>query len=393
MIGDKFIIDAVSHGYDYAPENRAVTCSEEHYRRLGLFISLRGHQPLESTEPGYAMTPLEFAVRWTPEAIAHALFVESDVDMTVYHPVDIASHCTNGVSRWDIGKGLRDIAPDRVKLYGFVDTFDPDREKVFDQMKAQAEAGVIGFKFYPSNGFFDENRILVVAKYDDPEHAFPYFEHARSLGIKHLAFHKAQPVGPGTVEALKVNDISTAAAAFPDMTFEVVHDGWHFLDECSMQLRIIPNIFANLECTINLIVRQPRRFAEILGRFLLYAGPNRLLYASGCAVAHPEPVLKAFMDFEMPKDLRDDYGFPEVTDEDKAKILGLNFARMHKFDIPTIKEKIKNDKWSKLRAKGKPAPWSEHRRIINSPEYPHKRYKEGDFTKEDYRAFEFGVEL
>lgn len=393
MLDDKFVIDAVAHGYDYAPENRAECCDEERYRRLGLFMTLRGHQPLESTEPGFAMSPEEFLVRWPAESIAHALFVESDVDMAVYHPVSIPAHCKNGVSRWDIGTSLRDIAPDRVKLYGFVDTFDPDRDRVFDEMRRQAAEGVIGFKFYPSSGFFDSDRILITAKYDSPEHAFPYFEHARSLGIRHLAFHKAQPVGPGTVDALQVNDISTAAAAFPDMSFEVVHDGWHFLDECSMQLRIIPNIFANLECTINLIVRQPRRFAEILGRFLLYAGSSRLLYASGCAVAHPEPVLQAFRDFEMPKDLREGYGFPEVTDEDKENILGLNFARLHNFDIPAIKEKIKDDHWSKLRAEGKRPPWSEHRQIINSPDYSPKRYKAEDFTEADYRAYKFGVAL
>ena len=37
------------------------------------------------------------------------------------------------------------------------------------------------------------------------------------------------------------------AAAFPDMTFEVVHSGWAFLDDCAFQLQMNPNIYANLE--------------------------------------------------------------------------------------------------------------------------------------------------
>ena len=44
------------------------------------------------------------------------------------------------------------------------------------------------------------------------------------------------------------------------------------------------NFILPLFIDINLVIRQPRRFAEILERFLLYAGPYRPLYASGCAV-------------------------------------------------------------------------------------------------------------
>ena len=393
MIDGKFVIDAVSHGYDYAPQNRAESCEIDRYRRLGLFMAVRSHAVLESAEPGLCLAPEEYLVRWTPEAIANTLFVESDVDMTCYHEVRIDAHTAEGVSRWDTGVGLRDIAPDRVLLYAYVDTFAPDRERVFDEMRDKVSKGAVGFKFYPSNGMFDENRTLVQAKYDDPEHAYPYFEHARSLGIRHLAFHKAQPVGPGTIEALKVNDLTTAAGAFPDMTFEVVHDGYHFIDECSSQLRIVPNIYANLEVTMNLIVRQPRRFAEILGRFLLYAGSSRLLHATGCIFQHPEPILKAFRDFEMPKDLKEGYGYPDVTDEDKANILGLNFARLHNVDITAVRERIKDDHWSQLRRKGKPAPWTAHRRIINEASYPFVKYAQQDFTENDWRAFTHGIAL
>src|ERR1700728_1541939 len=134
MIDNKFVIDAVTHGYDYGPANRAESCSLEKYRRLGLFMTLRGHQPLESTAPGFALQPEEFTARWEPEAMAHALFVESDTDMAIYHPVRIDAYCKAGISRWDIGQGLQKIAPDRVKLYGFVDSFDPDRERVLDEM-------------------------------------------------------------------------------------------------------------------------------------------------------------------------------------------------------------------------------------------------------------------
>ena len=204
---------------------------------------------------------------------------------------------------------MQRIAPDRVLLYGCVDTFDDDRGRVFESMERMVEQGAVGFKFYPSNGFFDVSKHkLVQMLYDDPERAFPFFEKARELGVMHLAFHKAQPVGPGPVEAVHYEDVSTAALAFPDMTFEVVHAGWAFLEEAGIQLMLHDNIYANLECVVNLVVRHPRRFAHIIGTLLRYGGPERILYATGCAVNHADPILERFMAFEMPEELVDGYG-------------------------------------------------------------------------------------
>ena len=39
------------------------------------------------------------------------------------------------------------------------------------------------------------------------------------------------------------------------------------------------------------------------------------------------------MKLEIPEDLRDGYGYPQITREDKEKILGLNFARMMGIDV------------------------------------------------------------
>lgn len=387
MLDDKLVIDGVAHAYDVSIGNRTPGMNPDAYRRMALHMTLRGHQALESTTPPFPLSPEEFTARWEPEELAHAFFVESDVDIAVHHAVRIDAYF-KGASMWEAGLGLRDIAPDRVLLYGYVDTFNPDRDETFEDMARQVEQGAKGFKFYPSSGFFDENRRLISAKYDDPDDAFPYFEKARSLGIRNLAFHKAQPVGPGSIESLQVNDLTVAAAAFPDLKFEVVHDGWHFLDECSMQLKGSHNIYANLEGTMNLIVRQPMRFAHILGRFMLYAGSKRILYASGCALAHPEPILQAFKDFEMPRELREGFGYPEVTEDDKANILGLNFARLHDIDVPEVKRRIANDKWSQLRAKGKPAPWTKRRAQLARPDYPHERFTKEDFTAEDWSYYD-----
>ena len=367
-----FIIDGVAHGYHFGVDNKADGVAVDRVERFGRFAHQMGHMATESLRPGYCLTYEEFVARWNPEDLAHALFVEGGVDMAVYHAVEISHYYKDGVSRLDTGLEMKALAPDRVLVYGYVDTFGDER-RAFDQMEQGAEQGVSGFKFYPSNGFYDHdaNR-LVTMFYDTPDRAYKYFEKARSLGVTHLAFHKAQPVGPGPTGAVAVEDVSTAAVAFPDLTFEIVHDGWAFLEQAALQLKLHSNIYANLECVDNLIVRAPRRFAQILGTLLDMNAEDRMLFSTGCAVNHPAPIVDAFLDFEMPVDLVEGFGFRHLTPELKTKILGGNMARLHGIDIEGTKQKIKNDHWSQARAKyvaeGGGQPWAAHRRrLARSP--------------------------
>jgi hypothetical protein len=52
------------------------------------------------------------------------------------------------------------------------------------------------------------------------------------------------------------------------------------------------------------------------------------------------------MDFQMPQDLIDGLGYPEVTDAMKRKFLGENFFRLHGRDVSQYMDKVKSDPWS-----------------------------------------------
>lgn len=363
MIGDILVIDGVGHPYNWSDSNRLEHVPPEKFQGLVDFVYYTGHAPVESLEPGYLMSREEFGIKWDAEDLAHAFFVESDVDMVVAHGVEISGFARpGGFSYWPTCIELKKFAPERVFLYGGIDSFDPDRERVFASMEQKVEEGAVGFKFYPSNGLFDpEGNQQVNLLFGDPDRAYPLFEKAQQLGITRIGVHKAQPVGPGSLEGARVEDVSTAAAAFPDLTFEVVHSGWAFAEECALQLMMHGNIYANLEGTIALVVRQPRHFAHILGTLLKYGRPEQLIYASGCALTHPDPILRAFMAFEMPESLREGYGYPEVTLAMKQQILGGNMARLLGVDSDEARTMTDGDRWSELREEGKAAPWSSYR--------------------------------
>ncbi len=372
MYGKSLVVDAVAHAYDRSLVNRSDECSEEEYIR----VQKNSHAQSSALEPkggGFQLSLREYTARWSGEALAETFFLESDVDIVIHHHVHIPYFFKvtpdGGASRWDAGVEMARLAPGRVFLYASVDTFDPDKERVFAEMERRAAEGAVGFKFYPTRGFFDRSsNEFVTARYDDPESAYPFFEKARSLGIKHLAFHKAQPIGPGPINALRPTDLTKAAAAFTDLTFEVVHDGWAFLEESAMQLRSLPNIYANLEIVANLATRQPRRFAHIIGTFLRDGAPERILFASGCGYNHPDPIVRSIIDFEMPEDLCEGYGYPQLTPEIKRNILGLNACAMLGIDPVEKAAELSEDEWSRRRAvnKGKQEPWTARRRSLGA---------------------------
>ena len=70
-------------------------------------------------------------------------------------------------------------------------------------------------------------------------------------------------------------------------------------------------------------------------------GSERLLWGSEAALSGgPMPYLKAFMEMQMPADLREGFGYPEITRHDRENILGLNFARLMGVDVEAKKREL-----------------------------------------------------
>ena len=108
-------------------------------------------------------------------------------------------------------------------------------------------------------------------------------------------------------------------------------------------------MWLNLEASFGLLMNAPRRFAEFLGTFLSSGASDRLIFASGCALAHPLPIIEAFLGFQMPEDLVEGFGAPQLTADMKKNILGHNLLRLHGIDVDVWLEKIAGDQWSRTR--------------------------------------------
>jgi uncharacterized protein len=323
MIDDVFVFDGVAHLFNFEEKNAFGAPGVMFNNHLYAF-----HNALTPDNEPH-LPPEEFLRQWTVGDIRQMVYDESDTDMLVAMPLPLTDLFKDGLSPWQECADLASRDPDRTIFWGSVNPLEG--RKALDLMERQVgEFGARAFKFY--NVRYDYGTPFPW-RMDDPQVAFPIFEKAQELGVNLIGVHKGVPLGPQPIEHTQTWDMDGAAANFPDINFVIFHVGLPFLDETCWQLIRYPNLYASLAATINFLVRAPRMFAEIIGKLLFWCGEDKIVYGSEAPIFHPQWALRAFMDFQIPEDLCQGYGYPQLTDQAKRKILGENLLRLHGMNV------------------------------------------------------------
>jgi predicted TIM-barrel fold metal-dependent hydrolase len=125
------------------------------------------------------------------------------------------------------------------------------------------------------------------------------------------------------------------------MTFVMHHPMPLYFEETLSIASRFPNIYLVASPLFQLSLVKPRLVQELVGQLLQWVGPDRLIYGSeGAMGGNTTRYVQAVMDFKIADDLREGYGYPEVTREDKEKILGLNVARVFGIDLNAKRESL-----------------------------------------------------
>jgi predicted TIM-barrel fold metal-dependent hydrolase len=332
MIGDDAIVfDGVAHVFNFEKKNAFGTAGEMFINHLYAF-----HATL--TPEGEPVMPAEeFLRQWTVDDIDEMVYRNSSTDMLCAMPLPLTDLFRDGLSPWEECAELARRNPDRTMFWGSVNPLEGRR--ALDLMERQVgEFGAKAFKFY--NVRYDYGRPFPW-RMDDPQVAFPVFEKAQELGVNLIGVHKGVPLGPQPIEATQTWDMDGAAANFPDINFVIFHVGLPFIDEVCWQLIRHPNLYASIAATINFVVRAPRQFAETLGKLLFWCGEDKIIYGSEAPIWQPQWALEAFWNFQLPQDLVEGYGYPQLTEQAKRKILGENLLRLHGLDVEETRARLR----------------------------------------------------
>lgn len=356
MLDDIFVINGVSHAYNLRPDNIQPNRWAESLRDLLLALHV-GWNP-----PGVSMSYEDQQTDWSVETLARSLFLETDVDIAITHTLRLDSYMKDGLCRREKTVQACTKYPDRFLGYVGVDPTDGLEvclRELDEQMEELPQA--VGLKLYPS-----QVEPYASWRMDDPRLAFPLFERAREHGLKIIAAHKAAPLGPVPMSPYRINDVEGAAMQFPELNFLIIHGGLAFVDETAQAIARYPNVYADFEITASYLVKAPILFEKVLAEFLLWAGPQKIIYSDGHLVFHSQPILERFRDFQFTEEALNGYGISQLTREDKAAILGGNLAGIIGLDIEAAKARIANDQFAQERQRtGLQPPYSNWRAEVS----------------------------
>ncbi len=333
MYDDYFVFDNVVHMFDNRPSNKI----GEEGRKI--IDSIWGAAKLFSKGPYTAHASFGDDYIKVEEAY-RILFEESDTDMAVAQTVPLMGWFKEGFSPARANRALAEAYPDRVVFCGGVDPLYHGARGALDEMQRQKEEwNAVSFKFYQSqlNGS--------MWRVDDRLVAYPLWEQCLELGVTSVQFHKGLPFGRQLLEHQRPNDIEQAAIDFPNLNFIIHHVGMPFVDDTINIASRHPNVWLALSAWINIYPIQPRAMLDVLGKALMFVGEDRLLYGSEAFVwPSLQPYIETFAGIQMPEDLQEGFGYPQITREMKRKIFGANQAALFGIDVEKKKKELAGKK-------------------------------------------------
>ena len=111
----------------------------------------------------------------------------------------------------------------------------------------------------------------------------------------------------------------------------------HFLPPVGILAGQFPNLYFGMSWTQHTIKWRPRFFSKLFGQAMLWCTADKIIW--GCDGEPDAESIECFKKFQFTDELQESYGFKPITEEDKAKIFGLNLAKL--LDIePKKRDKV-----------------------------------------------------
>lgn len=267
--------------------------------------------------------------------------VESLIEYMDRYGVDIACllpeammETTGYSSRWATNVDAQkwcDQYPDRLIIQPNLSPikFRGVKHSVWELEYWTKEKNAKAFKFYPPEDTY----------INDPD-LWPVYEKAQELGILFNIHTGFSWVPPGKSKYALPIQIDDVARDFPELKINAFHMGYPYCDDLNMVASAHPNVNVSLTLLVPWAINAPRKFAKILGEALRFAGPDKINWGTdyvGIGMQYRFAVM-GLRDFQIPEDMRRDYGYPEITDDIRRKLFGGNLGRL--LGIDTNKRRV-----------------------------------------------------
>jgi uncharacterized protein len=211
----------------------------------------------------------------------------------------------------------------------------------------------------------------------DDDNAQWFIEESRKRGMKTFSVHKGYSYQSRTLGHLaNPKDMEQAALRNPDCQFIVYHSAiqhgptepdwekdnkydpttgdfaWHnILIDIKKRNPKMTNLNAEIGSFFGpLVIASPAMAMHGIGKNIKYYGADHVIWGTDCLWwGSPQWVIDAFKRFQISDEMCEKFGYKKITKEDKAKIFGLNAARIYGLDANTKRTALPADSLDKLK--------------------------------------------
>ena len=249
-----------------------------------------------------------------------------------------------------------------------------DKAACLEQMEREIKLyGISSWKWYchtdpgqSGNGF----------QLDDDNSQW-FIEESRKRGIKLISTHKGYSYQSRTLGHLaNPKDVEKAALRNPDFNFVVYHSAikhgsnepnwkesnqydpttgdflWHsVLMDIKKRNPKMNNVYCEIGSFFNtLAVTDPVMCQHGLGKNIKYYGSDHVVWGTDCLWwGSPQWGIDALKRFQISDEMCEKFGYKKITKEDKAKIFGLNAAKLYNIDVKAKRKAITSDALEKMK--------------------------------------------
>lgn len=319
-----FIVDAHTH-----------VCTRPGHYVLGENMTERGKWFVDLLDNlGQAMGLENGTADMTVENYGKMILDESDTTVGIFNPFGFREdYGGQDMVPIEYQALVRDKHPERTIMLAGGLSPNQGLQETLDRLEMYVKDwNISGLKLYtfdstPEKGWW----------FDDEKKAYPIWEKCRELGIKNIGCHKGVPFGQFYARYAHCEDFDAAADDFLDLNFIAYHSAWPYHNELAALKGFKPqrnNLYTELGTTFAATVSsRPMECAHVVGTLLRDLGEDYVMWGTDSLLwSAPQWQIDAFRKFQIPEELRNGYGYPEITDEIRRKVFGENAARIWGID-------------------------------------------------------------
>lgn len=161
---------------------------------------------------------------------------------------------------------------------------------------------------------------------------WPFYEKACELGIPLTVHTGMSYVGPQPSHHTLPLLLDQVCIDFPELTIIAYHMGWPYSEDLMGLAGKHPNLYLSLSGIIGWFVHSPFRGYHMIGSALQWVSDDKIVMGLDLAFDDMGKAVDYIRNLQMPERLQEEWGYKPITDETRAKILGLNLARLTKIE-------------------------------------------------------------